>query len=63
MRIADRIKIEEIDATKIKGAISVLKKYIDFDKNTTVALFHLDEQQIKNFTNEELSFFYTDFSK
>lgn len=63
LRIADRIKIEEIDATKIKGAISVLKKYIDFDKNTTVALFHLDEQQIKNFTNEELSFFYTDFSK
>jgi len=63
LRVGDQIKYEEIDAAKIKEVIALLKKYIDFDKNTTVALFHLDEKQSNNFTNEELSAFYTDFSE
>jgi len=63
LRVGDKIKYEEIDATKIKSAISLLKQYIDFDKNTTVTLFHLDEKQFNKFNNEELSAFYTDFSE
>lgn len=63
LRVGDKIKCEEMDAIKIKGAIELLKKYIDFDKSTTVTLFHLDETQLNNFTHEELSSFYTDFSK
>jgi hypothetical protein len=63
LRIGDKVKYEEIDSEKIKGAITLLKKNIDFDKNTTIALFHLDEEQLNNFTNEELSDFYTDFGK
>lgn len=63
LRIGDKIKYEEIDATKIKSAIALLKQYIEFDKNTTVSLFHLEEKQFNNFTNEELSTFYTDFSE
>ncbi|HOY12646.1 MAG TPA: hypothetical protein PLY70_05875 [Saprospiraceae bacterium] len=62
LRVGDNIKYEEIDDAKIKGAITLLKQYIEFDKYTTVTLFHLDELQFKNFTNEELSAFYTDFS-
>lgn len=63
LRIGDKIKYEEIDAEKIRSTIKLLKQYIDFDKNITVALFHLDEKQINNFTHEELSDFYTDFCK
>jgi hypothetical protein len=62
LRVGDKIKYEEIDAAKIKSAITLLKQ-TKFDKNTTVSLFHLDEKQINNFTNEELSSFYTDFSE
>lgn len=63
LRVGDKIKCEEMDATKIKNAITLLKKYITFDSNTTVTLFHLDEKQLNNFTNEEFSAFYTDFSE
>lgn len=63
LRDGDKIKYEEIDAEKIKATIELLKKYIDFNQNTTVALFHLDEEQLNNFTNEELTSFFTDFGK
>ncbi|HUN15221.1 MAG TPA: hypothetical protein PK622_00340 [Saprospiraceae bacterium] len=63
LRIGDKIKYENIDAAKIKEAIVLLKKYIHFNKNTTVTLFHLDEDQFNKFTNEELTTFYTDFTK
>lgn len=63
LRVGDKIKYEATDAKKIKQAIALLKQYISFDKNTTIALFHLDEKQLNNFTNEELTSFYTDFSQ
>lgn len=63
LRVGDKIKHEEMDANILKSAIALLKQNIDFEKNTTVALFHLDEKQFNNFTHEELSAFYTDFSK
>ncbi len=63
LRIGDKIKFEELTAVKIKKAIEIIKREIHFDKNTTVILFHLDEQQLSNYTNEELSGFYSDFSK
>lgn len=63
LRSGDQLKYEEVDAAKVKQAIVLLKKYIRFEEHTTVALFHLDEQQLKNYTGEELSGFYTDLSK
>lgn len=63
LRVGDKIKYEATDAKKIKQAIALLKQYISFDNNTTIALFHLDEKQLNNFTNEELTSFYTDFSQ
>ena len=62
LRVGDKIKYEEIDANKIKNAITLLKEYIAFDKNTTVSLFDLDEKQFNNFSNEDLSAFYSNFS-
>lgn len=63
LRIGDKVKFEEINAQKVEEAIHLLKKYVKFDKHTTVSLFHLDEQQLSNYTNEELSGFYSTFSK
>jgi len=63
LRIGDKIKYEEISAQKIKSTINLMNKYIDIDKNTTIALFHLDEEQLNNFTNEDLSAFYTVISE
>lgn len=61
LRVGDKIKYEEIDTQKIKTAIKLLKNSMDFDDNTTIALFHLDEEQLNNFTNAQLSDFYAAF--
>ncbi|CAM3483301.1 hypothetical protein [Flavobacterium chungbukense] len=63
LRIGDKIKYENLTSKKINEAIEVIKKNVDFDANTTVTLFHLDEEQLSNYSNEELSGFYSNFSK
>ncbi|PXY43484.1 hypothetical protein [Flavobacterium hydrophilum] len=63
LRIGDKIKYENLTSAKINEAIEVIKKNVDFDANTTVTLFHLDEKQLSNYTNEELSAFYSNFSR
>ncbi|MBZ4034465.1 hypothetical protein K6T82_06790 [Flavobacterium sp. 17A] len=63
LRIGDKIKYENLTAAKINEAIEVIKKNVDFDANTTVTLFHLDDEQLSNYSNEELSGFYRNFSK
>jgi hypothetical protein len=63
LRNGDKLKLEEMDAEKIRGTIALLNKHIPFDKSATITLFHLDEEQLKQFTYAELSSFYSDFSK
>ena len=63
LRRGDQVKFEEITADKIQQAIVILKKHIDFDKQTTVTLFHLDAQQLNNYSHEEIARFFTDFSQ
>jgi hypothetical protein len=63
LRRGDQVKFEEITAEKIQQAIVILKKHIDFDKQTTVTLFHLDSQQLNNYSHEEIARFFTDFSQ
>lgn len=63
LRIGDKIKFEEMTSEKIKKAISIIKDNVGLGKEVTVTLFHFDEQQLSNFSNEELSGFYSDFSK
>jgi hypothetical protein len=63
LRIGDKVKLEEMDAENIGKAIVLIKKKVRFDKNTTITLFHLEENHLKKYSNEELASFYTDFSK
>ncbi len=63
LRIGDKIKFEEINKQTIDKAIQVLKKNIKFDNTTTITLFHLDDSQLKKYSYEEISSFYTSFSK
>lgn len=63
LRTGDKIKYEEVTADKINKAIAIIKKNINFDKEITVILFHLDENQLNNYTDEEISHFYSDFTK
>lgn len=63
LRIGDKIKYEEITKIKILEAIKIIKKNIAFQDTTTITLFHLDEEQLNKFSNEEISSFYTAFSK
>lgn len=63
LRRGDQVKFEEITAEKIMKAIVILKRNIEFDKQTTVTLFHLDTQQLNNYTHEEITRFYSDFSQ
>ncbi|MEN2401018.1 hypothetical protein GKZ90_0014625 [Flavobacterium sp. MC2016-06] len=61
LRIGDKIKYEKLTPEKIDKAIEVIKKNVVFDANTTVTLFHLDEEQLSNYSDEALSGFYSNF--
>jgi hypothetical protein len=62
-RIGDQIKCEEVDSKKIMEAISIIKNNVELDKNTTISLFDLGESTFKKYSNEEISSFYSSFSK
>jgi hypothetical protein len=62
LRIGDKIKYDEITKVEINTAIKILKKHIEFDKTTTISLFHLGSEQLKTYTYEDLTRFYTSFS-
>jgi len=63
LRVGDKIKYEEITSDQINQAITIIKENVKFDKEITVTLFHLDENQLKNYTDAEISHFYSDFTK
>jgi len=63
LRVGDRIKFEEINSIDIEKTIDSLKKYVQIDKNTTVSLFHLDNNNLKKYNNETLNHFFSDFAK
>lgn len=59
----DEIKCEEVAAETIKEAISIIKKNVELDKTTTISLFYLDANTFKKYNDEEVSSFYSSFSK
>jgi hypothetical protein len=63
IRIGDKIKYEQVTKETIEKTIALLKKNIDFDSTTTIALFHLDDAPLQKYTNEEINSIYTSFSK
>lgn len=63
LRAGDKVKIEEVKAETINKVIDLLKQNVTFEKQITVALFHLDQEQLSQYSNEEISNFYSAFSK
>lgn len=63
LKVGDQVKCEEITTSDINEAIKLIKKYIDLDKTTTITLFDLDESTFKQYTHEEISGFYSGFTK
>jgi hypothetical protein len=63
LRVGDLVKYEEITPQKINDAIAIIKENVAFDDTITVTLFHLDENQLKSFSHETLSGFYTSFKQ
>lgn len=63
LREGDKIKLEEVSDKTIEGAISLIKEYVSFDDTITVTLFHLDSDNLKKYSDEALSGFYTGFHK
>lgn len=63
LRKGDKVKVEEVTTETLQKAIEKIKKHVALDKNITVSLFHLDEQQLSRYSNEELKDFYTGFTQ
>ncbi len=61
IRKGDKIKFEYNSPTKIKKAIDIIKSNVIFEGQTTIALYHLQETELKQYSNEELATFYTLF--
>lgn len=63
LKVGDQIKCEEVSKTTLDQAIALIKKNVVLDKNTTISLFHLDQSTFKKYNNEEISSFYSSFTK
>ncbi len=62
-KVGDQVKCEEVSKTTLDEAIALIKKNVMLDKNTTISLFHLDSNTFKKYNNEEISGFYSSFTK
>lgn len=63
IRKGDLIKCEEVSTKTLHKTITLLKKHIPFDDKITVSLFDIQQEQFNQYTNEEISAFYNDFTK
>ena len=63
LKKGDQLKIEEVDSKTLNEAISIIKKNVELDETTTISLFHLDDSTFKKYNHEEVSGFYSSFSK
>ncbi|WP_396155106.1 hypothetical protein [Flavobacterium macrobrachii] len=63
LKVGDQLKCEDVSVSTIQEAISIIKKNVSFDKNTTISLFDLDSSTFKQYSNEEISSFYDAFTK
>jgi len=63
LRKGEKIKCEEVSIETLNKTISLIKKNVSLDDTITVSLFHIDNEVLKQYTNEELSSFYDSFTK
>lgn len=58
LKAGDQIKCEEISVSNLNQAIQIIKNKVELDNTVTVSLFDLNENNINQFTNEQISNFY-----
>ncbi|MBK9246814.1 MAG: hypothetical protein IPM69_01560 [Ignavibacteria bacterium] len=63
LKAGDQLKCEDVPAAAITEVISIIKKNVALDKNITVSLFDLDDSTFAQYTHEEISGFFSDFTK
>lgn len=63
LRKGDKIKCEEVSAETLNKTIALIKKNVALDATTTISLFHIDNDVLNQYSNEELSAFFDSFSK
>ncbi len=63
LRIGDKIKYDNVTANQVDKAIEIIKKNVILEDSITISLFHLDDQQLKNYSHEEITNFFTLFIK
>lgn len=61
IRIGDELKFEKTSPKQIRQAIELICEHVYFKTKPTVALFHLQEQELKQHTYEELDSYFTSF--
>ncbi|MBY8961677.1 hypothetical protein KJK34_02810 [Flavobacterium sp. D11R37] len=63
LRRGDMVKIEEVSPEMLKNAIQQIKKHVMLDSEITVSLFHLDTQQLSQYSHEDIESFYSNFTE
>jgi hypothetical protein len=58
LRKGDHLKVERVTANQIRQAIDVINREVYFEDSPTMALFHLDSEELRKYTHEELVGFY-----
>lgn len=62
-KMGDQLKCEDVSASTINEAIYIIKKNVKLNKQTTISLFDLDSSTFTQYNNEEISGFYSGFTK
>lgn len=62
LRKGDKVKLETISAERIREALKVIRKNVTFKHGMTLSLFHLQENQVQQYSYEEVSAFYRSLS-
>ncbi|AWH86661.1 hypothetical protein HYN59_16785 [Flavobacterium album] len=63
IRKGDLVKQETVTKEALQEVISIIKKKVPLGETITVSLFHLDAEQLKNYSNEEVNRIYTAFTE
>jgi len=63
IRKGDKVKHEVVTKEALQEVIKIIKKKIPLDATITVSLFHLDGDQLKNYSHEEIARIYTAFTE
>ena len=59
LRKGDQLKIETISSKRLKKAMLLIQQQVEFDQAPVVALFYLDENQLKTYSYETIHSAYT----